>query len=232
MYCHMAFALQCLNINCWITSPHQSLFATLWASLVLFSFTARSSLTLKSMPSRFKKSCSMSTRCMLVISGPPQPQPHLMNYAIAFFAILAFIVLITESSPSSGQTFCPKAFTTLFSTLMMTMHPCNWLSNTCLDMDLVSWPQQVRAHSISLPLDLGKHVVMNHTSICTLVNLPETGLWVNVTTCCLGIASFGSRTVTLLSFFSCTMVAIKKSSIFKCVLWDGLSTLLIRQMTI
>jgi hypothetical protein len=84
MYRWMAIAPRCLNINCWITGPHQSLFMTLQASLVLFSFTAHSSLTLKSMQSCFKKSCSMSIRCMLVISGPLQPQPHLMNYPIAF----------------------------------------------------------------------------------------------------------------------------------------------------
>ncbi len=137
MYRRMAIAPRWLNINCWITGPHQSLFATIQASLILFSFTARSSLTLKSAQSRFKKLCSTSTRRVLAISGPPQPQRHMMNYSIAFFAILAFVVSITESSPSSGQTFCPKALDALFASLMTTMHPCNWLPNTCLEMDLV-----------------------------------------------------------------------------------------------
>ncbi len=80
------------------------------------------------------------------------------------------------------------------------MHLCNWLPNTCLEMDLVSWCWPAMANSIPLPLDLGKHVVINHTSICTLVkSLPGTRLWVNVAICCLGIASFGSWTVMLLS---------------------------------
>jgi hypothetical protein len=76
----------------------------------------------------------MSTHPVLVISGPPQPQQqwHLMNYAIAFFTILAFFVSITKSSPSFEQTFHPKALVTLFAKLMTTMHPCNWLLNTCL----------------------------------------------------------------------------------------------------
>ncbi len=182
MSCQMAIAPQCLNINCWITGPHQCLFTMLQASSVLFSFAARSSLTLKSAQSCFGKSCSMSTHHVLVISGPLQPQQHLMNYAIVFFVTLAFIISITESSPSSGQTFCPKALATLFANLLTTMHPCNWLPNTCLEMDLVSRPQQPRAHSIPLPLDLGEHKVMNHTSICTLVkSLSKTGLWVSVT---------------------------------------------------
>jgi len=83
-----------------------------------------------------------------------------------------------------------------------------------------------------LPLDLGKQMEMNHTSISTLVrSLPETGLWVNVNICCLGITLFGSQTVALLDFFSHTTAAIRQSSISKCVLWDGTLTSSIRQTT-
>jgi hypothetical protein len=38
MYCWMAIPLPCLNINCWITGPHQCLFELLPASLVSFRF--------------------------------------------------------------------------------------------------------------------------------------------------------------------------------------------------
>jgi hypothetical protein len=54
----------------------------------------------------------MSTRRVLVISGPPQLQPHLMNYAIASFTILALVISITESSPSSRLIFHPTALAT------------------------------------------------------------------------------------------------------------------------
>jgi hypothetical protein len=57
----MAIALRCLNINCGITGPHQSLFVMLPSSLVSFSFTACSFLVLKSAQNHFAILCSMST---------------------------------------------------------------------------------------------------------------------------------------------------------------------------
>ncbi len=221
-----------LSIIYWITGPNKNLFPTWGASLVSSNFTARSSHTSRSASSHLGRSCCMNTCYVLDIYGPLQPQLHLMNYASVFFTTLAFVISITKSLPSCGPTFCPNVLARWFANLRMKTHPCDWLPNICLAMVLVSWYQPARAHSIPLPLVLGNHMAMNHTSICTFVkSLLETGPWTNVSICCLGIALSGSWTVTLLDFFFHTMAAISQSSNYRCVLWDGMSKLSIGQTT-